>query len=193
MSSTPGNWPANLPPPGVSSTDGQGGHKSIEVDAPKRPASGRGKGRRRDVGDDVLKDVNGLRKEDSAGISPDGTNAVERDVRIGRMPKTKRPRRNMATFRSVDGEDYTFRTHDTKGKELPQNRVFALFVACREMALGGSPVPVFNAFKVKIKDQDGKQFFPFTEESLRAINGLGIVPDDEEEDEEQHLQLGEES
>jgi len=30
----------------------------------------------------------------------------------------------------------------------------------REVSLGGSPLPVFNAFRLRIDDMDGKQVFP---------------------------------
>lgn len=151
----------NLPPPGVSTTDGQGGHQTI--------ASNR-RTKRAGPGEDVLQNVEQLRAvQNTAGMTPAGVRATTRDVRIGKMPKTKRSRRHTVTFRSVDGEEYTFRTHDTKGKELESNRVFLLFAAVRETILGGNPQNVFDAWNVKLTDMDGKQFYPLPQETLERM------------------------
>jgi len=170
----------NLPPPGVSEITEGGGHRPV-VSSPSRQT------RRRGPGEDVLKNVHELKTVDNtAGLTPDGVQAVQRDVRIGKMPKTRRSRRNTVTFRSVDGEEYTFRTHDQKGKELETNRLFLLFAAIRETILGGNPQNVFDSWGVKLLDMDGKQFYPVPQETLErmmaerdVLETMGMADDDD--------------
>jgi hypothetical protein len=150
----------------------------------------------RSVGEDVLENLQNYKKEASSGMTPAGVKASERDIRVGAMPPTRRPVRNMAVFTSVDGTAYTFRTHDTKGKELPHNRMQMLFICLREISLGGDALAVFKAFRVNMKDVDGRQFFPFSEETLQAIHlrevGHEELTEDEDLDEGSTFALGEE-
>lgn len=178
------SWPT--PPPGVSTTDGQGNHKPIEVDPTAGKTSNRRTARRM-PGEDVLLNVGSMESvQDSTGMTPTGVKSLSRDVRIGAIPKTRRSRKHTKTFRSVDGKEYSFRSHDTKGKELPDNRLFMLVVALREVSLGGSPQPVFDAWGLKVTDVDGKQFYPAPREVLEMMQADSEVMemlDVEEEDE----------
>lgn len=175
MSGEKKKWPG--PPPGVSTTDGEGGHVPVNSPAAKPPARAGG-GRRRQVGEDILKNVEQLRREgQDTGFTPEGVQGVRRDVRIGKMPKTRRSRRNHTSFMSVDGREYTFRTHDTKGNELPHFRTQLLYICIRELSLGGSALPVLNAFNFHFKDEDGQQFLPVPEELLLALEGDDSVSD----------------
>ena len=150
---------AKLPPPGVSSQDAHGNHKAIT-----------GAPRRRKPGEDVLMNPEKYRVVESA--NPPGTTGIRRDIREAPILTSKSPR-HTATIQSVDGSTYTFRTHDTKGKSLEFRNQMCLFIAMREVSLGGSALPVFQAFKVSIRDMDGKRFFPVPED-------LMVVPDNVE-------------
>lgn len=174
-------WPG--PPAGVSTTDGQGRHQSISVEQPKRT---KGRGRRPEVGEDPIADLNNYRKV-SGSENPVGTGNISRDVRVGQMPKTKRPRRHMASFNSVDGNVYTFRTHQPNGKPIERRNELALFIAMREVSLGGTAFPIFEAFNLKIADADGKQFFPVPHHLLNATEEAYV-----EEEEDNQFSLGEE-
>jgi len=154
-------WPG--PPGGVSTTDGEGGHIPI-ADPAAKP---RGAGRRRQAGEDVLENVEQFRKAGTNdGFTPAGVKGVKKDVRIGTMPATRRSRRHHTSFRSIDGQDYTFRTHDTKGKQLNYLPTQVLYMSLRELSLGGSALPILHAFNVNFNDEDGKQFLPVSEEIL---------------------------
>lgn len=182
--STEKPWPG--PPAGVSTTDGAGGHKSVAPPPPQRA-------RRPGPGEDVLQNVHELRQVgESTGMNPVGVQAVSRDVRIGKMPKTRRSRRHTVTFQSVDGEEYVFRTHDTKGNELPTNRLFLLFAAVREMILGGNPKNVFDAWNVKLLDVEGKQFYPLPQEVLERMMAEEVLRDElhPEDDDQSEFSLG---
>ncbi len=182
MSREQKSWPG--PPAGVSTTDGRGGHQSISVEAPKRK---KGSGRRPEAGEDPIANLDAYRRVEGAA-NPAGTGNVQRDVRIGRMPKTKRPRRNMASFHSIDGETYTFRTHQPNGKPIERRNELALFLAMREVSLGGTAFPVFEAFKLKIADADGKPFFPVPPELLNSA----VLGEEIYEEEDAGFSLGEE-
>jgi hypothetical protein len=154
-------WPG--PPAGVSTTDGAGGHAPIN-DPSARP---RGAGRRRQAGDDILQNVEQLRRVGgSEGMNPAGTKGVQKDIRIGNMPKTRRSRRHHVSFQSIDGQSYTFRTHDTKGTQLQYLPTQVLYMCLRELSLGGSALPILRAFNVNFNDEDGQQFLPVSEEAL---------------------------
>jgi hypothetical protein len=93
---------------------------------------------------------------------------VEMDIN-----RTRKPRRHTATFQSVDGKTYNFRTHDTKGKPLPYRESQALFVALREQRLGGDVFAVFEAFKLRIEDMDGQVVYPVSQEYLDMLDYHG--------------------
>jgi hypothetical protein len=183
-------WPG--PPGGVSSINEGGGRTAIQdADVPKK-----GKGVRRSAGDDVLKNVHELPVESQGNVTtPTGVQSTERDVRIGQMPRTKKSRRNTKSFRSVDGELYTFRSHDSKGKELPENRLFMLVAALRETTLGGNAKVVFDAWGLNVKDMDGKQFYPVSNEVLERMMAeqevLEARGELEEDPDQQMFALGE--
>ena len=87
-----------------------------------------------------------------AGTKP--TNRVVEEVTPDLDP------RSHAAYRSHDGESYIFKTHDNKGKPYPWREQLATFLALREIGIGGSPLPVMEAFRVSIKDAKGKDVFP---------------------------------
>tara|TARA_B100000035_G_C20829161_1_gene477881 strand:+ start:273 stop:638 length:366 start_codon:yes stop_codon:yes gene_type:complete len=90
---------------------------------------------------------------------PAGTNALNRKIteQVIRDPKEH------TSYVSVDGKTYIFRTHYMKDRKLiavPRRNELALFLALREVGLGGSPFPVMDAFKLKIEDADGQEVYP---------------------------------
>lgn len=188
MSSKP--WPG--PPGGVSKINDDGGRTAIQdADVPSK-----GKGVRRGAGEDVLKNVHDLPVESQGNVTtPTGVQSTSRDVRIGKMPRTRKSRRNTKRFRSVDGEVYSFRSHDSKGKELPENRLFMLLAALRETALGGDPKVVFDTWGLTVKDMDGKQFYPVPREVLERMAAeqevLEVRGEVEEDPDHQMFALGE--
>lgn len=162
MSKEEKKWPG--PPGGVSTTDGKGGHQQV-VAAPS------GKGRRRLPGQDILQNVGELKVvRDDGGLTPAGTKATKRDVRVGNMPKTRRSRRHHTSFHSIDGEEYVFRTHDQKGNRLDYVATQVLYMSLREISLGGSALPVLAAFNVNFNDETGKQFLPVPPELLNRVD-----------------------
>lgn len=187
-------WPG--PPAGVSTTDGRGGHQPIaagerssqipEQHRKRQPRNGR----KLQVGEDPLQNPEKFKVVEGNPNVPVGTNRVQRDVRVGPMPKTRRPRSHMTEFTSVDGNTYVIRTHDPKGKPVPGRNELCLFLAMIEMQKGGSPFPVFEAFKLKIQDAEGAQLFPVP---VEVLNSLGYEPEyvDEEEAENSGFSLGE--
>jgi hypothetical protein len=101
------------------------------------------------------------------------------------MPKTRRSRRHHTNFSSIDGQEYAFRTHDTKGKQLAYLPTQVLYMCLRELSLGGSALPILRAFNVNFNDEDGKQFLPVP---VDLINQLG--EDDDYDNEQPSLSLG---
>lgn len=165
------------PPPGVSSL-GPNNQRSIIEGA---PTSRRVPGRAHEPGEDVIRDLS--RGKTVTGDSPVGANPKARNVVEMPMPKTKRPRRHVTSFTSVDGNEYSFRTHDTKGKPLPFREVQALYLAIIEMAKGGSPVPVLDAFKLTMEDMGGHVVYPIPSHLLsRAFTAAAQPPAEAEED-----------
>ena len=180
-------WPT--PPPGVSTLAG----KPIEIDSPQIPPVERKRGRKRVPGDDVLKDPSKYKAITSTGMTPAGVERNTVDIREAPLPKTRNPSRNTASFVSVDGEEYTFRTHDTKGKPLPYRETMALFISIRELSIGGDAKVVLDAFKFKMHDMNGKEFYPLTDEIMSRLPSkfLPEPAEPEEEATDQDFSLGE--
>jgi hypothetical protein len=180
-------WPG--PPTGVS-TNQHGVRTPIAAEAAqaapprKRPF---------DRNADPLGDPSRFRVVEQTAPGPAGTNQLARDVRTGPMPKTRRPKRNMTSFTSVDGKTYTIRTRDAKGKVLPHRNEQALFLALTEMMKGGDASTVLDAYKLNLKDEDGQQIYPFPPDVLASIGGVPDVVEevDEEAMEESGFKLGE--
>jgi len=108
---------------------------------------------------------------------PAGTNALNRTITetVIRDPKEH------ASYVSHDGNTYTFRSHFIKDRKLvpvPRRNELALFLALREIGIGGSPFPVMDAFKLQIDDVDGQKVYPVQ------------VPESEEEDPNENFSLG---
>jgi len=108
---------------------------------------------------------------------PAGTNPLNRTITetVIRDPKEH------TSYVSVDGQTYTFRTHYVKDRKLvavPRRNELALFLALREVGLGGSPFPVMDAFKLRIEDVDGKAVYPVP------------VPEEVEEGPNENFSLG---
>jgi len=139
-----------LPTPGVSSIGEDGSRSGVPVaPAPRRPLA---------RGQDPIRNREGARQVDPRAI-PSGTNRTQQDI-IEIPIKRKLSSRTKATFTSVDGETYTFQTHDDRGKPLESRLVLSLYLAIREVELGGSASPVFDAFRLRIEDVDGKIVYP---------------------------------
>ena len=99
----------------------------------------------------VIKDTN-----------PVGTNPIKHVV-----TEEVKPRKGIATFKSCDCEIYSLPTHTSAGKPLPEREMLCILTALREIALGGNPGIVLDAFKVKITDLNGKEMFPLKPEELK--------------------------
>ena len=97
-------------------------------------------------------------KEINPKALPAGTSPTNRKVFESTMGGLDE--RLHASYTSLDGEEYIFRTHDNKGKPLPWRENLAMFLAFREVGLGGSPFTVLDAFRVSIKDATGKEVYP---------------------------------
>ena len=181
------NWPG--PRSRVSST--ADGH-AIEVDKPKIQQTRKPRaGRRRLPGEDALQDLSRFKVIKDGGTTTAGVDGKEVDIREGAMPATRRPQRHCATFVSIDGETYSFRTHDTKGKRLPDSATMAAFITLREICLGGDGRNVLDAFKFRLKDMDGKEFYPIPDEILDRFHVERPVEPDEEPEDAQKYSLGE--
>jgi hypothetical protein len=148
-------------------------------------------GRKVQVGDDPLLDPANFKVIEGNPNNPAGTTRTSRDVREGPMPKTRRPRRHMTSFESIDGNVYTIRTHDPKGKALPHRNQLCIFLALVEMQKGGEPSTVFNAFNLKIDDADGHRIFPIPQEVLNSMYGQEEYSAAEESSEDAGFSLGE--
>ena len=159
------------PPPGVSAVDENNNHKPIVADKVSVPVGNKRNGRKVRRGDDPLEHPEDFKVLQSNTVNPTGVGTVQRDIREGKMPKSQRPRRNMASFESIDGQVYTFRTHDSKGKALPTRISQCLFLALIEKEKGGSPFTVMNAFKLTMNDADDKAMFPVPEHVLNSLQG----------------------
>lgn len=132
-------------------------------------------------GDDVLAHPEQGREVHSQ--TPTGVQGKGRSVIEMKPPKFQKPSRHTASFTSVDGLEYSFRTHDTKGKAMPYLQTMVLYLALIEQAKGGSVSTVFQAFKVKIEDMDGNPYFPIPDEVIEEL-GLKkpfVIEEDVEE------------
>lgn len=143
-------------------------------------------------GDDVLADPSKGRRVMST--NPTGVPGRESDIIEMPMPKQRLPAQSTASFESVDGNTYHFRTRDNRGKPLPDRNVMALFIALTEMAKGGSPVPVFNAFKLKIEDAQGQFYYPIPDDVLERLQDVDLVreptPEVTDDEESTGFELG---
>ena len=186
------------PPPGVSALDDSGNHTPIAVEKQAEaltktvvPVLGNKRnGRKVRRGDDPLQHPDKYKVLEGGTVNPTGTGTVKRDIREGKLPATRRPRRNMTSFESIDGNTYTFRTHDSKGKALPTRISQCLFLAMIEQQKGGSPFTVMSAFKLTMADADGQAIFPVP---AHILNGLRDDGEDFIEDsvENEEFNLGE--
>jgi len=84
----------------------------------------------------------------------------ERDVEIVEVPILNEvEERSYAKFISVDGHQYRFKTHGDDGKPYPYRETMALFLCMAEIAKGGNPKPVLDAFKVELIDSNQKKAY----------------------------------
>ncbi len=189
----PAARPSDAPAPGQVSTLQDGGAAGpIRVPvgkaaAPAKPARPDGRRRQRPMrhGEDPLYNRDLGREIPSQPVhGPPGVQARTPSVVEMPLPVAK-SRRGHATYRSVDGKTYTVRTH-AKGQPVPFRELQCLFLAMREVALGGSPIPVFDAHKLVLKDADDQQIFPI-------VNMPEFAPDDGDAYIGAAFSLGEES
>lgn len=177
------------PPPGVS-TIGPNFQASESVERPaevpaRKPAAAktpRSQPKPRMPGEDVL--VNPEAGRRVVQNAPTGVLSKDSDVIEMPMPAQRLPRSSTASFKSVDGNVYAFRTRDSKGKPLPYRNEMCIFIALAEMAKGGSPVPVLEAFKLSIDDANGKKYFPIPPEILSTVRLMNQEAQPEAEDEQ---------
>lgn len=64
------------------------------------------------------------------------------------------------SYESADGSTYRFAMRGPDGKVLPNRIALTVFLALREVEVGGNASTVMDAFKVSIEDLDGKQVYP---------------------------------
>jgi len=155
------------PPAGISEIGEDGSRKAL----PKTKAA-QGRGHRGQRRDEVLKNPEAGRRVATsapAGVDTRQNDIVEFDIH------TKRSERHFATFTSVDGEEYSFRMRDQKGKVLAGLEPFVSMIAIVELMKGGNPLVVFKAFKIKIPAESGKLLFPVAEEHRHLIQAPDLV------------------
>ena len=139
----------SVPPPGVSAI---GGSPVAPPTSHVRPA------RTARAGDEVLKNVQDMRRVAYSGV--DGDTDADVDIREVPLPGHK-SERGVILVPSVDGKTYKFRIRDREtGKPLPERTIICLYIAIRELMLGGNPLDVFDAFKVRLPDLDKQQLLP---------------------------------
>lgn len=78
----------------------------------------------------------------------------------GRAPEDKS---ETVSFTSVDGNTYRFAMRGKDGSILPNRIPLTIFLALREVEVGGLASTVMQAFRVSIDDLDGRQVFPLPE------------------------------
>lgn len=100
-----------------------------------------------------------------------------RDVPLGVKPKkyiveevpmdggTATDKSETVTYASADGNTYRFAMRDRAGNVLPNRIPLTIFLALREVEVGGLASTVMNAFRVSIDDLDGKPVFPLPVEA----------------------------
>ena len=132
------------PPPGVASIGADGNRTPIT-----RP-------KRRKRGEDVIDPSKGVQISNQSNTP--GTLSVARN--IVEVPIRGYENVGRASFKSVDGNTYSFRTKNDAGEPEPRREALAMWLSFREIGLGGNPMIVMNAFKVKIDDADGQSVFP---------------------------------
>ena len=177
------------PPPGISTIGPD--FKSSEAverpaEAPARKTASvktpRSQPKPRLPGGDVL--INPEAGRRIAQNAPVGVLSRDSDVIEMPMPVQRLPRTSTAVFKSVDGNTYSFRTRDQKGKPLPYRNEMCIFIALTEMSKGGSPIPVLEAFKLSIEDATGKKYFPIPPETLSTVRMMSQEAQPEAEDEQ---------
>lgn len=167
------------PPPGISNIGQSGTRTSIDGGgAPPAPAKNRQPATRRARGQEVLVNVDQGRRI-SGGASPAGVLSREQDIVEIPIAGTRLPIGSTTSFESIDGTTYAFRTLDPKGNPLPYRNEMALFLALIEVAKGGNPFTVFDAFKLKIKDLHDQQVYPVPQEILESLQARGTLREPE--------------
>lgn len=181
--------PPNLPPSGVSglNLDGQAIPLSDpspgEEAPPPKPSVPRTSGRSKPTQGDVIDTTKGRRVHSTA---PTGVPGVGQDIIELPMPKMRQAQNRHREFTSVDGQTYSFRFKDAKGKPYPHVGEMALYLALIEQAKGGSIFTVFNAFKLNIPDANGLSVYPIPENILEQLSrNRKSVPSEVEETQEE--------
>ena len=72
-------------------------------------------------------------------------------------------RSETVSFTSADGNTYRFAMRGQDGNILPNRIPLTIFLALREVEVGGLASTVMEAFRVSIDDLDGKPVFPLPE------------------------------
>jgi len=131
----------------------------------ERIAARRNRGSRRKPGEDVLVQV-GQHIKTAGSTTPGVGRTIQRDIIEVPPPRTNKVARRMAVFQSADGSTYKFHLLDPRGKPFPGREHMMTLLAIRELVLGGNPLVVFDAFRLKMHDVDEKQLFPVLPEYL---------------------------
>lgn len=179
---------AGLPPSGVSGITSTGARapvatksEALRMKAPPvrnltvaEQARARAQGRLRRPGEDTLTGAaleQGRRSGSGQGPVPPGTTRIEQDV-VEIPISSKKGNRGVAIWDSIDGNQYNFRFLGADGK-IDKNRIYmCLFMAIRELRLGGDPLDVINAFRLKFDDDNGLQVFPIVDIEVPPIEHL---------------------
>ncbi len=107
-------------------------------------------------------------------VTPVGVDPIKHVV-----TEVVKPKKGVATYKSYDGQVYSLPTHNTKGEPLPERETLCILAALREVALGGNPNTVMEAFNVKIVDLGGKTMFPIEPSEIKTQGGNFSMGNDE--------------
>ena len=95
------------------------------------------------------------------------------------------------SFTSVDGTTYSIPTRKKDGSPREDRVLISLFLAVRELELGGKASTVFDAMDVQITDSSGRQLLPISESSRASASpSLSVHSDDDHSDDDQSFALG---
>jgi hypothetical protein len=121
----------NPPTPGISGISSTGARVPVP---PRRNRSGQ------------LKE--GIGSQADPNRPPPGARRVRQNVVEVQIANR---RKSIASFESTDGNTYSYyMKHPETGADIPSIRIFAMFLAMRELGLGGDPLNVLSAFRTAL-------------------------------------------
>jgi hypothetical protein len=156
------------PPPGVSAIGETGSRTPVASQKKTAANQNRVNKARRESGTDrktILEGAN-VRRIQSTGPIPPGSGRVQSEIIEVDLSPAARQGKGWAVWNSIDGNTYRIQYLDTSQrppKLMPGTGAHMCSWAIREQRLGGDPLTVFEAFKLKLKDSDGQIGYPFPE------------------------------